>query len=125
MDKALVDTDIIIKVFRGSKNHKAELEKIKSENIIISHITVLELYGGYQSIKGINLINEQIKAYNKLPIDKNISLKAIELFTKYISKKMQIPDCLIAASAMTFNLPFYTDNKTHFDYISGIKLYEG
>jgi len=54
-----------------------------------------------------------------------ISFLAFQLFSKYLAKqKLQIPDLLIAATALRFDLKLYTDNKKHYHFIGGLKLYK-
>lgn len=60
----LVDTDIIIKVFRGNNILENQLKNLRND-FAISVFTVFELYNGVHSAKRLFDLNRQLKA---LPI---------------------------------------------------------
>jgi predicted nucleic acid-binding protein len=72
----LVDTNIFIDVFRGNKTTKKQLDDLES-CIAISAITVMELFAGCKTKKQKAELNKQLKAYNIIQIDTDISVKAI------------------------------------------------
>jgi len=41
-----------------------------------------------------------------------------------MKRKLQIADLLIAVTDLQFGLELYTDNKKHYDFIQGLKLYK-
>lgn len=52
-------------------------------------------------------------------------MKCVMRYGKETSKKRpKLPDCLIAATCLVFNLELYTLNLKDFDYIKGLKLYK-
>ena len=92
--------------------------------IAVSVITVLELYQGVTSKKRKYELEKQLKAYQIVPLNDQISLAAILLMKKYIPESLLLPpDGLIAATAIHFQLELYTDNKKDFDFIKGLKFY--
>jgi predicted nucleic acid-binding protein len=93
--EVIIDTDILIKIYRGNKEHKRVLEAI-SQNLIIFCITKMELLVG--------CINNIIKKYS-------------------FSHKMSVADTLIAATAFSYSLELFTDNKKHFNFIEGLTLF--
>jgi tRNA(fMet)-specific endonuclease VapC len=122
--KILIDTDIIIKSFRGDSNIFRELNVIKNK-FAISVVTSLELLNGANNIKQLISTKKELKAYTILHFDIEISSIAFQLFSKYaVKKKLQIPDLLIAATAIKYNLEIYTDNKKHYNFIEGVKFYK-
>jgi len=119
----LVDTDILIKVFRGHAGHKKCLDNLEGR-IAISVITVLELYQGVGSKKRKYELEKQLKAYHVLPLNEQISLAAILLMKKYTPENQLLPpDGLIAATVLHQQLELYTDNKKDFGFIKGIRFY--
>lgn len=107
----LVDTDILIKVFRGNKILKSNLDDLENR-IIISTVTAFELYIGANSEKRITETNKQLKAYQIAHITESISIRALSLFKEYKSKhSLLIADTLIASTALTLDIEFFTDNK--------------
>lgn len=118
----LCDSNILIRVLRGDDTIKDTLYSIGSKNLAISVVTYAEVYLGIR--KGekratIELLNKITKLY----IDKEISLKFIELIHNY-GKDIFVPDGLIAATAIVYNIPLFTLNRKDFDYLPGIQLYD-
>lgn len=123
--KYLADTSVIVNHLRGKEKIDEELLK---EGVAISIITLSELYyGAYRSkdpkktkeivnnflsdlsIETINLDDEIIDEYAKI----KVSLEGL-------GQKLDDFDLLIAATAKKYSLQLLTDNKKHFQRISGI-----
>ena len=122
--KILVDTDIIIKSFRGNTSVYKELISIK-DKFAISVVTALELLNGANNVKQLGSTKKELKAYTIIHFDNNISQLSLQLLSKYsLSKKPQLPDLFIAATALHFNLQLYTDNKKHYNFIEGLRFYK-
>lgn len=120
----LVDTDILIKVFRGHSNHKIALDK-EEYNLSISSITFYELLFGLKTRRRIIDLNKQMRAYHLIHLSETISLKALDIMNKYqISNSIKPADALIAATALSFNLKLFTDNQQDFNFIKEIQLYK-
>lgn len=116
----LVDTDILIKVFRGNTIHKKKLDSL-SGSITVSIITVLELYQGVHSKKNKIGLEKQLKAYNISFIDDRTSIISWNLQKKYSPKnKLHPADCIIAATALRNDFILFTDNIKDYDFIEGI-----
>lgn len=121
--KILVDTDILLKVYRGDKTKHHQLQLIK-ENFSISVITACEILNGAKNLKQLASTKKELKFYPVLHLNHEISLKALQLFSQYsVSKQIKIGDLLIAVTALHYKLQLYTDNKKDFNFISGIKFY--
>jgi predicted nucleic acid-binding protein len=122
--KILVDTDIIIKSFRGNSAIYKELLLIKNK-FAISVVTALELLNGANNIKQLASTKKELKAYTIVHFNNNISQLSLQLLSKYsLSKKPQLPDLFIAATALHYNLSLYTDNKKHYNFIEGLEFYK-
>ncbi|MBI2966194.1 MAG: PIN domain-containing protein [Bacteroidetes bacterium] len=120
----LVDTDILIKVYRGNKEKKLQVDAIRGE-IAISVITALELFQGANSAKRVYELSKQLKAYHILHIDHTISIKALHLTRQSLPGNLLLPpDALIAATSLIYGLDIFTDNKADFINIAGIRFYE-
>lgn len=120
----LVDTDILIKVYRGNNDRKLILDNLKNR-IAISVITALELYQGVDNSKKIIETSKQIKAYQVLHITEEISVLSLQLFKRYsLKRKIRMADCLIATTSLYFKLPLYTDNIKDYNFYEGIMLYD-
>ncbi len=124
-NKLLLDTNIVIELFKGDKQILAVLEE--QESVYIPTAVLGELYlGAYRSANIQKKIHEI----------KNFLLKCIVLDTGYttaenyaviktalLNKGKPIPenDIWIAATAMQYQLPLYTHDK-HFAEVEGIRL---
>jgi len=70
-------------------------------------------------------IKKKLKAYHIIHFNEASSKLAIELIEKYrLSHGLLIPDAIIAATAIAFNLKLFTYNQKDFIFIPGILLYE-
>lgn len=119
----IIDTDILIKGFRGNALIKKNVDQLKG-SISISIITALELYQGCNSEKRIILLKEQLDSYSILKINESISDLAFEIFNAYKPEYDVRPaDSFIAATALFFDLELYTDNKKDYQFIKGLKFY--
>jgi hypothetical protein len=121
----LCDTNILISVFSGRKDTIEQLDKIGTNNIILSAVTVMELYQGMTNKKELLAMKKNIRFYDVLEIDERISEKAVQLMDLYnLSHNLQIPDAIIGASAIIYQFDFYTYNLKDFQFMPNIKLYQ-
>ena len=121
----LCDTNILISAFSGRKDTIEQLEKIGLDNIVLSSVTVMELYQGMTNKRELLAMKKNINSYNVIQINEDTSKKAIELMNLYnLSHNLQIADALIGASAIIYELDFYTYNLKDFQFMPNIKLYQ-
>ena len=120
----LCDTNIFISAFNGREDTIQNLEEIGLDNIIISSITLMELYQGMGNKEELAKMKKRLKFYDVIHIDKEISEKSVELISLYkLSNHLQIPDAIIAATSLVKDIPLYTYNRKDFEYIESINLY--
>lgn len=120
----LCDTNVFIKFFNGNEETIAVLKELGSERILISSITAMELYQGMGNKKELRDMKRKIKHYSILHFNRDVSRLAIDYIDAFsLSHGLQIPDAIIAASAVTFKLPLFTYNLKDFRFIPGIELY--
>lgn len=123
-ESVLVDTDILIKAYRGDKIKEANLKYLKGR-YCISVITACELINGAKNIKQRAEFLKVLRYYQIALVDEKISEQAFSLYKKYsIKNDMKISDSFIAATAIEQDLLLYTDNKKDFNFIEGIKFYK-
>ncbi len=121
----LCDTDVIIEYLKGSKKAKRELEKIKLNNITLSSITLMEIYFGALNKKELNNIKRVLENFNILKVNEDISDLSIDLILKYSkSHGLRIPDSLIGATAIYYDVPLFTYNTKDFHFIENLRLYK-
>ena len=123
-ESVLVDTDILIKAFRGDETKQENLRHLK-DKYCISVITACELNNGAKNNNQRVEFIKLLRAYQIAFIDEKISGQAFSLFKRYSSKNdMKISDSFIAATSIVHDLLMYTDNKKDFNFIEGIKFYK-
>jgi predicted nucleic acid-binding protein len=125
MERILVDTCILIAAYRGDNQISLELKKIH-DKMVISPITVMELYKGAKTKERKKELEKQLKSYSIVHINKDVSEKAISLMKKYQTGKREvfIPDCIIGATSLIYDFQLYTANKSDFDFMENIRFYK-
>ena len=119
----LCDTNVIIEILKGNERTINIIENIGLDNIAISSVTVMELYFGALNKRELNKIKKHLQALNIVHFDTDISESAIKLIERFSkSHGLQIPDAIIAATAMTSKIKLFTFNLKDFKYIDGLKL---
>ncbi len=123
----LVDTDILIDISRNKPRAVDFFDNLSKENppIFISVISAMELMVGARNKKEVGEIENFLAAYQLLPLTARVSYKAYELIKRYAkSHGLEIPDALIAASAISSTLYLATTNKKHFSRIKDLQSIE-
>ena len=112
-DIIIVDTDILIKVYRGDALKRKQLDKLKG-SVAISIITALELMQGISSKRRLIELNTQLKAFQIIHLDVSISELSLRLFRKYSpNSNARVQDILIASTSIIQGFKLFTDNKKH------------
>ena len=120
----ILDTNIIIELFKGNVETKELLKKVDEKEFAISVITSMELYYGAINKRELNKIKKFLEKFNLLTINEEISKIALDLIEKYSkSHGLDIPDALIAATSLYYEIPLLTYNKKDFRYIEGLELF--
>lgn len=121
--KVIVDTDILIKAYRGD-NTKINNLKLLSGRYCISVITAIELIAGAKSIRQLSSMNKVLKIYSILHVNEIISAKTFQLYKEYTLKNiLGLSDCFIAATALQSGLKLYTDNKKDYKFFERLEFY--
>jgi predicted nucleic acid-binding protein len=120
----LCDSNVIIDWINNRQKAINDLQRIKG-NIAISIITVFEIIAGAKDMVMQKRFEKLLAGYTIISLDNSISLLGINLYKKYkLSHGLDMPDSLIAATAIELDLPLFTYNIKDFRYISGISLCE-
>lgn len=119
----IFDTNILIELYRGNTEIRKQVLTIDTGIFYISSISVAEFLAGARNKDEMRKIEKQLSKYTLLPITEDISKLFLQLFRQYnLSHKSGIPDTLIAATALYYDLPLLTLNTKHFQYFPEIKL---
>ena len=115
--KYLVDTNIIIDFFRGSKEAEQFITE-NCDNIIISVITIAELYAGVRGKKEEEQLKGFLSLFDLLPFNNDLAIKSGYLKNQYYkSHNSGLADCMIAATALAHDMILVTNNFKHFPMV--------
>lgn len=120
----LIDSDIIIDSARGEQQAISFLaESAAQHRLCISTITRLELLAGCRNAQEWNTTETLLRGFVELVLTPDISAIAAQLFTRYrLSHGLALADGLIAATAISNNVPLASKNQRHFRYIDPLSL---
>lgn len=120
----LCDTNIFIEAFKNNPSATGTLRRIGFQNISLSAVTLMELYFGAFNKRELAKIKSRMKHIETLILDRSITNEAINLIEQYSkSHGLQIPDALIAATAICHDMELLTYNIKDFKFIKEIKLF--
>jgi len=120
----ICDTNIIIELYKNNSQIISELKQIGQENIVLSAITVAELYFGALNKTELKIIQKDVSPLTVISMNQEVTSTFITLIEKFsLSHRLSIPDAMIAAQAIVYDYPLFTLNKKDFKFISKLKLY--
>ena len=110
--------------FNGNLNTIQDLKNIGYTDILLSAVTVMELYQGMGNKNELAQMKKKIQYFDVAQFDGLISKKAIELIQSFrLSHGLLIPDAIIGATSIVHQIPLYTYNLKDFRYMPDIVLY--
>lgn len=116
--KYLLDTNSVID-YLGNKLPISALEIIDSINVFVSIVSKIELLAWPKATEEhLQILQLFLHASTVQNLDENIVLKTIELRKMY---KIKLPDAIIAATAIVFDLVLITHNLKDFRRIKELK----
>ena len=119
----LCDTCILIDYLRGNQAVQQKLSFDINTGLFMSSVTDMELMVGARNKQEAHIIKKAFANISIIDITENISKKSRQLIEAYsLSHGLQIPDALIAATAIECHLPLYTANIRDFRFIPNIEL---
>jgi hypothetical protein len=119
----MCDTNIFIHWFNNDKQTIDKLEQIGLDRIAVSVVTVMELIEGIDNKEQLQRLKKKIKHYAIVDFSREVSSLALHLVEDYkLSQNIQIPDAIIAATAVINKIPLFTYNTKDFKYIPNIVL---
>lgn len=120
----LCDTNILIEIYRNNASIISEVGKIGELNVALSVISAGELLYGAMNRKELASIRKDLAKVSLLKIDNQVCEVFLQLMTDYsLSHHLDVPDGLIAATAIRYDVELFTLNKKHFQFIKGLRLY--
>mgnify|MGYP000731115684 CR=1 FL=1 len=123
MTGKLLDTTILIDLFRGHEKAADFIEKDRNAKIplFISVISAMELVAGCRNQIEVEKTSKIVADFTLIHLSADATAKAYDLMLAYTkSHGLTIPDALIAATAITDGIELATDNVRHFIMISDL-----
>jgi predicted nucleic acid-binding protein len=118
-ERLLVDTDVLIDYLRGQPEAVEYLEG-RQETLLISAITVAELFAGVREGKERIALATFLSAFETIPVDAAIAERGGLFRRDYAgSHNTGLADALIAATAEQVRAQLVTLNRKHFPMLSG------
>jgi predicted nucleic acid-binding protein len=119
-DQLLLDTDVLIDYLRGQEAAIEYLETL-FEPLLISVVTVAELYAGVRDGAEMTALEDFIKAFEIVRLDEDIAIKG-GLYRRDYRKSHDtgLADALIAATAEIRGAALVTLNKKHFPMLADV-----
>ena len=130
MNSYLLDTSIIVNLFRGKKEEQQLMENLEGEQTS-SFICLAELYEGVarsrnRQAEENNLVKFFSRLHNIFGIDNEVAKKFGEIRStlKKSGNIIEDMDLLIAATCITYNQTLITRNQKHFSRIPDLRIYQ-
>jgi len=123
-DFIIVDTDILIDAGRGVSEAITYLQDIERKSSLAAGVvTQMELFVGCRNKTELLEVERFLQRFQILPLAEPISDMAVDLLRQYrLSHGLLIPDALIAATAIVFDVPFISKNQRGYRFIAGLNL---
>lgn len=125
MSYIICDTNVFGHFFIGHESTAEELKRIGEANILLPSVAWMEILRGSADRKAQAIIEKRIAKFTIIHIDENISVRAAQLIQSYhLSHGLNIPDALIAGTALELDLELFTYNTKDFKFLPNIRLYQ-
>ena len=120
----VVDTDILIGVSREIDEAITALQHIEhSSSLAISVVTQMELIVGCRDNSELHILENFLSRFQILALNEQTSSVAVNLMRDYrLSHGLLVADALIAATAISLQLPLLTKNQRDYRFIPALDL---
>lgn len=116
----LIDTCIIIDYLRG--NPAIDFSR---HEILMNPVVELEILQGVRNKREQKEALRTMEAFKRIDYSPECFDLAKILILRYsLSHSLKLPDALIAASCLIYDLPLWTYNVKDFAYIDGMEIYQ-
>jgi predicted nucleic acid-binding protein len=119
----LVDTDVIVDCLRGTIPAQEWLKQLGKQPFAIPAVAAMELVMGCRDRADLERIQRFLATFEVVwPDAAEFSAAYQLLLTHRLSSGLNIPDCLIAATALSRSARLYTFNFKHFQVVPGLDV---
>jgi predicted nucleic acid-binding protein len=118
---AFLDTDVLVDCLRGTPAARVWLEQSGAEAFVVPGVVAMELLMGCQNKAELERTTRFLHAFDIAWPEASEFAQAYELLAaRRLVSGLGIPDCLIAAMALSRSIRLYTFNLKHFQPIEGL-----
>ncbi len=123
-DLLLFDTDVLIDAGRGVDAALEVIERAEARATpAVNAVTQMELIVGCRNKAELQALDSFLARFLVLPLNETASNHATELLRRYrLSHGLGIPDALIAATALSQEIPLISKNQRDYRFIEGLEL---
>ena len=116
----LIDTDVLIDYLRDYPEAASYVEA-QQERLLISAVTVAELYAGVREGEERTRLERFLRAFEIIPLDMRLAVQR-GLYRRDYSKSHNVglADALTAATATQLQIPLVTLNRKHFPMLPDV-----
>ncbi len=119
----LIDTDVLIDCLRGTPSATAWLKQLARQSFVVPGVVAMELVMGCADGRDLHKVQKFLNAFQIVwPEASDFALAYQLLVNHRLSSGLNIPDCLIAATAIQRGARLYTFNLRHFNLIPGLDV---
>jgi predicted nucleic acid-binding protein len=116
-----LDTDVLVDCPRGTSSAQDWLTRAANETFQVPGIVAMELLVGCQNQADQQRTRKFLSSFDVVWPDAAEFARAYELLAEHhLAFGLSIPDCLIAAMALSRSARLYTFNLRHFRAVSGL-----
>jgi predicted nucleic acid-binding protein len=122
-DDRLIETTILVDVFRGKSEAIAWVNRVPPQGRWISVITYFELLAGCRNRREQRTVAKEMHSYRLLLLTEDISRTALSWFERFhLNHGVGFLDSLIGATALHQGLTIATINTKHFEPFPGLRV---
>jgi predicted nucleic acid-binding protein len=119
----ILDTNIVVDYLRQKPIVVAFIDRCGKANLALPPIVLMEVYQGVLDKQDLERTRKKLKGFAKIGHSQEVAELGLQLQQTYIlSHHIGIPDTLIAATALVYDLELRTYNLKDFGFIPGIKV---
>jgi tRNA(fMet)-specific endonuclease VapC len=123
VDIVFIDSCIVIDFIKEIEDIKKQSSQIKIP--CINFIVEMELLQGAKDKRELKKIVKELNSFNRLYFQNEIAKLSTQLLKDFaLSHNLQIPDAIIAATCLVYDIPLFTHNKRDFKFIPNLELYD-
>lgn len=119
----LLDTCILVDYTRRKPEVVDYINRVGKQNLYLNSIIVMEMLRGAINKEDLKQIKIDLQDFLLLPVNQQVMGLATRLIETYkLSHDAKIPDMIIAATALVFDLEIMTYNIRDFRFLPGLSV---